>query len=79
MEGEKIVLSQRQLQRFQVMGLVEPGKITLKEAGEKKGVSYWQAKRIRSRVKEKGAQGLIHRNTGRSLQNQIYDWLREKV
>ena len=29
MEGEKIFMSQRQLQRFEVMGLVEAGKITL--------------------------------------------------
>jgi len=29
MEGEKILMSQRQLQRWHVMGLVEGGKITL--------------------------------------------------
>jgi hypothetical protein len=31
MEGEKILMSQRQLQRLEVMGLVEAAKITLKE------------------------------------------------
>jgi hypothetical protein len=35
MEGEKILMSQRQLQRWHVMGLVEGGKITLKEAGDR--------------------------------------------
>jgi len=31
MEGEKILMSQRQLQRWHLMGLVEGGKITLGE------------------------------------------------
>lgn len=47
MKEEKILMSQRQLQRWQVMGLVEGGKITLKEAKEKIGLSYRQAKRVR--------------------------------
>jgi hypothetical protein len=37
MEGEKILMSQRQLQTLDVMGLVEAGKITLKEGAEKIG------------------------------------------
>ena len=53
------------------MGLVKVGKITLKEAAEKIGVSYQQAKRIKRKVKEKGVQGLIHGNTGRSPQNRL--------
>ena len=43
MEGEKIELSQGQLQRFRVMGLVEVGRITLREAAGKLGLSYRQA------------------------------------
>ena len=53
MKGEKIILSQRQLMRWEVMGLVKVGKITLKEAAEKIGVSYRQAKRTKRKVKEK--------------------------
>ncbi len=64
MKGEKIELSQRQLQRFQVMGLVQEGMITLKEAAKKIGLSYRQTKWIRRRIKEKWAKGLIHGNTG---------------
>ncbi len=79
MEGEKILMSARQLQRLKVMNLVEVGKITLKEAGEKIGVSYRQAKRIWKRVEEKGAEGLIHGNTGRSPENRVPDPLREKI
>ena len=46
MEFDKILRSYRQLQRWGLMGLVEGGKITLRETGEKLDVSYRQAKRI---------------------------------
>jgi predicted DNA-binding protein (UPF0251 family) len=55
MKGEKILMSQKQLQRFRVVGLVESGRITLEEAAVKIGVSYRQAKRICKRIREKGA------------------------
>jgi len=45
------------------MKMVEVGKITLKEAGERIGVCYRQAKRIRRVPREKGMRGLIHGNT----------------
>jgi transposase len=79
MKGEKIELSQRQLQRFRVMGFVEVGRITLREAAGKMGLSYRQAKRIWKRVRAKGAQGLMHGNTGRSPQNRIPDKTKKKV
>jgi hypothetical protein len=41
-EGEKLLVTQRQLHKWRIMGLVEVGKITLKEAAEEIGVSYRQ-------------------------------------
>ncbi len=79
MEGEKIFMSQRQLQRLVVMGLVEAGKITLKEAAQKIGRSYRQAKRIWKRVKEEGAKGVIHGNTGKFSNHGTPEELQEKV
>ena len=79
MEGEKIIMSQGQLQRWHIMGLVEGGKITLKEAGKKIGVSYRQAKRIRRALRVKGVKGIIHGNTGRAPWNLTADSLRQKV
>jgi transposase len=79
MKGEKILMSQRQLQRWHLMGLVEGGKITLKEANEKIGVSYRQSKRIRRAVREKGMKGLIHGNMGRPSNHRIDERLRDKV
>jgi hypothetical protein len=40
MEKEKILMWQKQLQRWHLMKMVEVGKVTLKEAGERIGVSY---------------------------------------
>jgi transposase len=79
MEGDKILMSQRQLQRWHLMGLVEGGKITLKEATEKLGVSYRQAKRIRKAVKNKGVRGLIHGNVGRPPPNRISERVKQQV
>lgn len=79
MKGEKILMSQRQLARWQIMGLVEGGKITLKEAAEKIGVSYRQAKRIRRALRVKGVKGVIHGNTGRIPWNVTVDSVRQRV
>jgi transposase len=61
------------------MGLVEGGKITLKEAKDKIGVSYRQAKRIRRALRVKGVRGVIHGNTGRAPWNLTLDSIRQKV
>lgn len=79
MKGDKITLSQRQLQRFKVMSLVEAGKITLKEAAQKIGRSYRQAKRIWKRVKEEGVKGVIHGNTGKPSNHGTPEELQDKV
>ena len=79
MKGDRITLSQEQMQRFQVMSLVGAGKITLKEAAEKIGRSYRQAKRIWKRVKEEGAKGVIHGNTGKPSNHRTAEELQEKV
>ncbi len=79
MKGDKIFMSQEQLQRFRVMGLVEAEKISLKDGAGKMGISYRQAKRVWKRVREKGAQGLLHGNCGRSPQNRIPDPVKKRV
>ena len=79
MQGEKILMSQRELQRFKVMSFAEAGKITLKEAGEKMGVSYRQAKRTRQAIRGEGVKGLIHGNRAKQRSPvkgaKSYDWI----
>ena len=72
-------MSQRQLQRFAVMSLVEAGKMTLKEAAEKIGMSYRQTKRIRKRVKEEGVKGLVHGNMGKPSNHRMKEGMKGKV
>ena len=72
-------MSQKQLQRFRVIGLVEIERIPLKEASGKMGLSYRQTKRFWKRVKEQGAKGLRHGNTGRSPQNRISDKVKKNI
>src|SRR4030042_4126552 len=79
MKGEKIVMSQKQVQGLRVVGWVESGRITLEEAAVKIGVSSRQAKRICKRVREKGAQGLLHGNAGHFPQHRISDSLRKCI
>jgi transposase len=43
------------------------------------GVSYREPKRICEKVREKGAQGLLHGNAGRSPQHRIPDSLRKRI
>jgi transposase len=61
------------------MKMVEVGKITLKEASERIGVSYRQAKRIGRAIREKGIKGLVHGNRGRPSNNRLKESLGKKV
>src|SRR4030042_2028604 len=78
-EQEKVLMGQRELKRWHLMKMVEVGKITLREAGEKIGVSYRQAKRIGRAMRERGIKGLVHGNRGRPSNNRLKEALREKV
>jgi transposase len=79
METENILMGQRQLQRWHLIKMVEGRKITLREAGEKMGVSYRHAKRIRRAIRERGIKGLVHGNRGQPSKRRIDDALGEKV
>jgi transposase len=79
MEQEKILMGQRELRRWHLMELAKAGKITLKEAGEKIGVSYRQAKRIRRAIRERGIKGVVHGNRGQPSNHRLKESLREKV
>ncbi len=72
-------MGQKELHRWHLMKMVEVGKITLKEAAEKIGVSYRQAKRIRRAIRDRGIKGLIHGNRGRPAWNRIPEAVRQRV
>jgi transposase len=72
-------MGQRELRRWHLMELAKVGKITLREAGEKMGVSYRQAKRIRRAIRERGIKGVVHGNRGQPSNHRLKESLREKV
>ncbi len=72
-------MGQKQLQSSHLIKMVEGRKITLMEAGEKIGVSYRQAKRIRRAIRDRGIEALVHGNRGRPSNHRIKEALREKV
>src|SRR4030067_3229445 len=78
-EQEKVLMGQRELKRWHLMKMVEVGKITLREAGEKIGVSYRQAKRIGRAIRDRGIKALVHGNRGRPSNHRIKEALRERV
>jgi transposase len=79
METEKMLMGQKQLQRWHLMELVKAGKITLKEAGERIGVSCREAKRIELAIRERGMKDLVQGNRGRPSNNRLKESVREKV
>jgi transposase len=79
MEQEKILMGQRELKRWHLMEMVKVGKITLREAGERIGVSYRQAKRIGQAIRDRGIKGLVHGNRGRASNHRLKEPLRERV
>ena len=72
-------MGQRELKRWHLMEMVKVGKITLREAGERIGVSYRQAKRIGQAIRERGIKGLVHGNRGRPSNHRLKEPLRERV
>jgi transposase len=79
MDGDRIAFSQEQLRRWHLLKMVLDKRICLKEAGERMGVSYRQAKRMKGRVARDGPRGLLHGNQGRKPANALVESQREKI
>ena len=79
MKEDKIVMSQKELQRVQVLDEVEHGFLRLVDGADLMGVSYRQAKRLIASYRRKGAAGLCHGNRGRHPPNQVPPSRREEV
>lgn len=78
MQNGVITISQKELTRYDVLRRALDGTISLKDAAEKMGVSYRQAKRLK-KASEEGAVGLAHGNRGRSPSNKIDKELKVKI
>jgi len=76
---ERVILSQREVQRMQVLEQVMRGALSLKTATSMLKVCYRQAKRLSVRYRREGAEGLAHRRRGQPARNALGPALRERV
>jgi transposase len=79
MREDIIAMSQKERQRYHLLEMVIGGKITLKDAGKRMGVSYRHAKRLKKKLVTEGAKGLIHGNRGRPSPRALSRELVEKI
>jgi len=79
MERDIVAMSQRERQRFHLLEMAIGGKITLKDAGERMGVSYRHAKRLKKKLVTEGAKGLVHGNRGRPSPKALSSELAERI
>ena len=61
----RVMMTQKQLNRYVVIKRSLEGGISVKEAAEVLNLSIRQVIRLRNGVKEQGAKALIHKNQGR--------------
>jgi len=72
-------MSQKDLDRYEVIQKSLRKEITVEKTGELLGISERQIYRLRDKVKEKGAQGLIHANRGKPSNRKMLDTERQKI
>jgi transposase len=73
------LMSERQWKRWDVIGRVNAGKLTMAEAAKICGISLRQLWRIRGRVAEEGKEALFHGNRGRPPANRTAEALSAEV
>jgi hypothetical protein len=73
------LMSERQWKRWDVVGRVNGGKLTMAEAARICGISLRQLWRIRAAVGERGKAAFVHGNRGRAPSNRTADAVRAQV
>jgi transposase len=79
MEKDKITMSQKQINRYDIISKAIANFITVKEASEALGISARQVKRLKKRVRENGAAGVIHGNAARTATCRTSDNVRGQI
>ncbi len=75
----KLPMGSRELVRAKMMGEVQEGRLTVREAAKRMKVSERQAKRIWARYRHHGEAGLVHGNQGRPSNHRIEAELRTAI
>ena len=79
--GEKdiIMMTGRDLRRLKVIGEVLGRRMTQREAAGVVGLCQRQVRRLVSRVRSEGEQGVVHRSRGRPSNRRISGQLKQRV
>ena len=72
-------MSRKQLNRFDILSKANSGFITVCEAAIALGLSERQVKRLKKKVRECGAGGVIHGNSGKRPGNKMPEETKEKI
>ena len=76
MRKQELRVSQKEVQRMHVVRLTIEGRETVGKAARLLGISVRQMKRLRRKMRERGVEGLLHGNRGKTPWNKT-DW--EKI
>jgi len=79
MGQERISLTESELRRYKVISHWMEGSITGVEAATKLGLSYRQVIRLKKKITEEGAAGMIHKNSGRKPAHALQDSLKKII
>lgn len=79
MDSKCIIMSQREIKRYDIIKRVINKELDGTEAAELLNLSARQIRRLKKRVKDKGAQGLVHKNRGRTSNRKMPDHERQKI
>ena len=79
MEKELITLSTREIERLRIIHKVMDRNMTQVEASEILGITDRQIRNIITKIKEKGDQGIAHRNRGRAAPNKMREELEDRI
>ena len=79
MEKELITLSTREIERLRIIHKVMDRNMTQIEASEILGITDRQIRNIITKIKEKGDQGIAHRNRGRAAPNKMREELEDRI
>ncbi|MCL2270412.1 MAG: ISNCY family transposase, partial [Treponema sp.] len=77
--ARRLPMGQKELLRGKMLEMVKQGKMTLKAATVKLGVSYRQGIRLYAAYREKGDAGLIHGNYGKPSNNRTDEAILKKA
>ena len=72
-----IAMSERDLQRIEILSKVTAGRITLVSAAHVLGLSTRQVRRLRDRISTGGAASIRHKAIGQPSNNRICDGVRD--